>query len=292
MCSHYQAVKEQNKYRRHFGVEPPADMGKLDLWPGYVGTFIRRHAQADVGDEAVPEREALCGLCGLVPHWSHDTQIARHTYNARSETVAAKPSFRDAWKRAQHCVIPADAFFEPDWRSGKAVATRITRTDGEPMGIAGLWAAWKSPKGELMYSYTMLTINADAHPLMRLFQSRGIAPIGRSLRCRRLLRCQRVGFSPPVCLPSADPCGQDCPSFSVLTSLPKMTRRRCPCRSMPMPMPTLPKRYSLSSYSLTKLYSHSKMPSLPMRDASAMCSPPQCGSSAVQNCLLRSCGAL
>ena len=169
MCSHYQAVKDREHYQREFGVAPPADMGKSDLWPGYLGTFIRRHPQADVGDEAVPEREALTGLFGLVPHWSPDTKITKHTYNARSETVAAKPSFREAWKRAQHCIIPADAFFEPDWRSGQAVPTRIERADGEPMGLAGLWSAWNSPQGDFVYSFTMLTINATQHPLMHRF---------------------------------------------------------------------------------------------------------------------------
>jgi putative SOS response-associated peptidase YedK len=169
MCSHYQALKERERYLRHFGVEPPQEPGKLDLWPGYLGAFIRRHLHADVGDDAVPESEALSGLFGLVPHWATDTKITRSTYNARSETVAEKPSFRDAWKRGQHCIIPADAIYEPDWRSGKAIATRIERADGEPMGIAGLWSSWKSPKGDTVFSYTMLTINADDHPLMRMF---------------------------------------------------------------------------------------------------------------------------
>ena len=169
MCSHYQALKEQDKYLRYFGVEPPADPSKHDLWPGYLGAFIRRHPNSDVGDEAVPPREALTGLFGLVPHWSQDTKIARHTFNARSETVAEKPSFRDAWKRTQHCIIPAEAIFEPDWRSGKSVPTRIVRADGEPLGIAGLSSSWKSPKGVIVHSYTMLTVNADEHPLMRMF---------------------------------------------------------------------------------------------------------------------------
>lgn len=169
MCSHYQAIKERERYLRHFGVEPPADMGKHDLWPGYSGTFIRRHPHADVGDEAVPQREALNGLFGLVPHWSPDIKITRFTYNARSETVASKPSFRDAWKHAQHCIIPADAHFEPDWRSGRPVSARISLADGEPMGIAGLWSRWKSPQGEIVHSYTMLTVNAANHPLMRYF---------------------------------------------------------------------------------------------------------------------------
>jgi len=169
MCSHYQALKERDRYWRHFGVEPPADLIRLDMWPGYLGAFIRRHPHADVGDEAVPPREALAGVFGLVPHWSQDTKISKHTYNARSETVAEKPSFRDAWCKGQHCIIPAEAFFEPDWRSGEAVPTRIARADGEPLGIAGLWSVWKSTKGEWMHSYTMLTINADEHPLLRLF---------------------------------------------------------------------------------------------------------------------------
>jgi len=173
MCSHYQGVKDQERFRRHFGVAMPPDPGREDLWPGYVGSFIRRHPMAEVGDEAVPPLETLTGLFGLVPHWSADTKIARHTYNARSETVAVKPSFRDAWKHAQHCIIPAEAFFEPDWRSGRAIATRIASAEGEPLGIAGLWARWRSPQGELVHSFTMLTINADAHPLMQQFHKPG-----------------------------------------------------------------------------------------------------------------------
>lgn len=139
------------------------------MWPGHLGAFIRLHPFADVGDEAVPEREALLGSFGLIPHWATDTHIARQTYNARTETVAIKPSFRDAWRKDQHCIIPADAIYEPDWRTGKAIPTRISRADGEPMGIAGLWSSWKSPKGDIVYSFTMLTINADDHPLVNQF---------------------------------------------------------------------------------------------------------------------------
>ncbi len=83
--------------------------------------------------------------------------------------MATKPSFREAWKRAQHCIIPAQAIYEPDWRSGKAIPTRIERSDGRPMGIAGLWSVWKSPQGDWVHSYTMLTTIADTHPLMNQF---------------------------------------------------------------------------------------------------------------------------
>ncbi|KPW36306.1 Orf14 [Pseudomonas coronafaciens pv. atropurpurea] len=54
-------------------------------------------------------------------------------------------SFRHAWRHAQHCIIPAVAIYEPDWRSGKTVVTRIARADGELLGIAGLWEQWRDP---------------------------------------------------------------------------------------------------------------------------------------------------
>ena len=131
MCSHYQAIKERERFFRLFGVYPPDADGKFDMWPGYTGVMVRRPREADAGDEAVPPVEAVAGLFGLLPHWAKDAKLARNTFNARSETVHEKPSFRDAWRRNQHCIIPAEAIFEPDWRSGKAVATRIARADGE-----------------------------------------------------------------------------------------------------------------------------------------------------------------
>lgn len=169
MCSHYIAVKEASRLQRHFRVELSETPGKLDLWPGYLGSFVRRHPNVDAADEAVPERECVGGVFGMIPHWATDSKIARNTFNSRSETAAEKPSFRDAWRKAQHCVIPAEAIFEPDWRSGKAIPTMITRKSGDPLGVAGLWASWKSPKGETVHSFTMLTINAEHHPLMRQF---------------------------------------------------------------------------------------------------------------------------
>jgi hypothetical protein len=51
-------------------------MSKFDVWPGYAASFIRRPREANVGDEAVPEREALAGQFGLIPHWATDTKIA------------------------------------------------------------------------------------------------------------------------------------------------------------------------------------------------------------------------
>lgn len=167
MCSHYESLKAPIQFKLDFGVDLP-EGSKADVWPGYATSFIRRPLLADVGDEAVPQREALLGMFGLIPHWAKETTIGRRTYNARTETVHEKPTFRDAWRRAQHCIIPAAAIYEPDWRSGKAKATRIARADGKPMGIAGLWDKCSLPSGDV-HSFTMLTMNADDHPVMQNF---------------------------------------------------------------------------------------------------------------------------
>lgn len=104
-------------------------------------------------------------MFGMAPHWD-DHKFAPQTYNARTETVASKPSFRNAWKRKQFCIIPAANFFEPNYETGKPVRWRIERADGTPVAIAGIWEY--RPADQLL-SFSMLTINADGHPLMQRF---------------------------------------------------------------------------------------------------------------------------
>ena len=112
------------------------------MWPRYPGVFIRRQVEHDVGDDAVPEREAVTGRWGLISAMTKadglDKSGKLSTFNARSETAAKSFTFGNAWRRARHCIIPADAIFEPDWLSGTAVATRFTRAASAPLGIAGL----------------------------------------------------------------------------------------------------------------------------------------------------------
>lgn len=142
---------------------------KATVWPGYLAPIIRLEGGTPVLEMA---------RFGLVPHWAKDLQISRSTFNARSETVAQKPSFRDAWRRGQFCIVPAQAIFEPDWRTGRAVDTRIWRRDNRPLYIAGLWDAWHEPatlasdlgrQAQTHYSFTMLTLAAEEHELFRNF---------------------------------------------------------------------------------------------------------------------------
>jgi putative SOS response-associated peptidase YedK len=171
MCARYDSVLNASRLQQFFKVRGLRDFAqKPEVFPGLSAPFIRRPREYGSGDEAVPQREVLVGRFGLLPHWAKDEKLCKSTYNARSETVATKPAFRDAWKRAQHCIIPVEAFWEPDWRSGRCVWTRIGRPDSAPLGIAGLWSWWPAPgSDEEVHSFTMVTINADDHPFMRNF---------------------------------------------------------------------------------------------------------------------------
>lgn len=111
---------------------------------------------------------------GLIPAWAKDGKIARHTYNARSETAAEKPSYRTAWRHRQYGLVLVDNFYEPSYESGRAVRWKIELASGDPFGIACLWDRWTDPaSGELMVSFSMLTVNADEHPVMRQFHKSG-----------------------------------------------------------------------------------------------------------------------
>lgn len=163
MCSNYIPSKREG-LPVHFGVDAPADDWKEEAFPGYLAPIVR------LADDGSGEPEGILACFGMVPHWA-DLKLARHTYNARSETAAAKPSFRHAVAKRQRCIVPADAIFEPCYETGRAVRWRIASSDGLPLAIAGLWE-WRpngGPDDRPLCSFTMLTINADTHPLMRRF---------------------------------------------------------------------------------------------------------------------------
>ncbi|PLP98016.1 SOS response-associated peptidase family protein [Cupriavidus pauculus] len=114
--------------------------------------------------------------------------------------------------------LPATAFYEPNWETGKAVRWKIGLPGGEPFAIAGLWRAW--PDGAV--SFTMPTLNADSHPLMKRFhkpgdEKRGVVLLPREdwedwLHCRdpevartmlRLLPAEQLVAEPAPVLPRA-----------------------------------------------------------------------------------------
>jgi putative SOS response-associated peptidase YedK len=93
---------------------------------------------------------------GLIPYWCTDPKGGRKPINAKSETVATLPTFKDAYRR-RRCILPVDAFYE--WKASKggkqpyAIATK----DRSPFGIAGIWENWKNPDGEWVRTFAILT---------------------------------------------------------------------------------------------------------------------------------------
>lgn len=167
MCSNYRPVTRLDRLLTFFGVERKLDEAPDDVFPLGVAPFIKR-AEAGSGNRIVED-----GIFGLLPAFTKELAFGRRTYNARSETVARLPSFKDAWLRGQRCVIPAECIYEPSWETGRAVRWRIGQAGDVPMGIAGIYYEWIAPDGKRLYTFAMLTVNADDHPVMRRFHRPG-----------------------------------------------------------------------------------------------------------------------
>lgn len=97
---------------------------------------------------------------GLIPFWAKDIKIGSRLINARIETVAEKGSFKHALK-SRRCLVPFDGFYE--WQKTKdgKQPYRIITTNQEIFSIAGLWEKWKSPEGEEVMSFTLITMPAN-----------------------------------------------------------------------------------------------------------------------------------
>jgi putative SOS response-associated peptidase YedK len=107
------------------------------------------------------EREAALLKWGLIPSWAKDDSMSARLINARSETVAEKPAFREAFRR-NRCVIPADGAYE--WKrggGGRKQPFYFRMRDGRPFGFAGLWDRWSGQDGEVIESCTILTTEAN-----------------------------------------------------------------------------------------------------------------------------------
>ena len=204
MSTQYECLKSADLYAEAFGISLPETLLGKEVWPRQQGFFIRKAAAPEVdlrGSEstgaALPEPSGLVelseaaapaapsaalvlqlvqGQFGLVPTWVKSASDAklRSTKLAvtRYETMSTATPTRETWLNAQRCIIPMQAFLEYDWRSGKAVSTRIARVDGKPLGVAGLWECWTQGVEEIV-SFTLLTVNANSHALMNRYGQNG-----------------------------------------------------------------------------------------------------------------------
>jgi putative SOS response-associated peptidase YedK len=172
MCCRYVLLAQH--YRdvlARLGIAAPAEfLSRYNIAPGSDIPLVRTTASAPSPSNprtpparGAPARAAAQLRWGLVPAW------ARHAdgellVNARAETLAAKPSFRDAF-RARRCVIPASGFYE--WEAiGRARRPWLfRRRDEQPFGLAGLWETWRAPDGAVLETCAVVT--TEPNDLMR-----------------------------------------------------------------------------------------------------------------------------
>jgi putative SOS response-associated peptidase YedK len=160
MCGRYRLSRRKQIIEEHFdAVSGDEDWSpRYNVAPTQPVPIIRQHSKE-------PRRELSLVRWGLIPWWAKDTSGSAMMINARSETAATKPAFRDALK-SKRCIVPADGFYE--WvRLGQKTRTGkqpfcFEVNDGELFAFAGIWDRWKSPNGTWIESCSILTTTANA----------------------------------------------------------------------------------------------------------------------------------
>jgi putative SOS response-associated peptidase YedK len=156
MCGRYRLSRRKQILEEHF----LADWDELEWHPRYniaptqPVPIIRQNPKESV-------REISLVRWGLIPSWSKDSSSAAKMINARSETAATLPAFRDAMK-SRRCLIPADGFYEWQKQGKTKQPYSFEVNDGELFAFAGLWDRWKDPNGQWIKSCSILTTTPNA----------------------------------------------------------------------------------------------------------------------------------
>ncbi len=160
MCARYTTTKITAESLRE-------ELGILDVPEGVLEP---RYNIAPTEDAPIVlesrEGERRVGLArfGLVPHWAKDLKIGTRFLNARMESVEKTPAFRDAFAR-HRCLVLADGFYEWHAEGKVKVPHWFHASDRGLIAFAGLWAVWRSPEGERVTSFTILTRPAEGPAL-------------------------------------------------------------------------------------------------------------------------------
>ena len=139
MCGRYALHTQPEVAALAFGLsQVPAYAPRYNIAPTAKVLVVR----APEGALGVRDREAALVRWGLVPRWAKDPSIGAKMNNARAETVAEKPSFREAYRK-RRCLIPANGFFEWKSEGGRKQPYYVFPASGELFAFAGLWEQWK-----------------------------------------------------------------------------------------------------------------------------------------------------
>jgi putative SOS response-associated peptidase YedK len=154
MCGRYFLHSSADKLAKLFGEMPmPLLEPRYNIAPTQPVPIVRQDHNGRC--------EMVLVRWGLIPAWSKGPDSRFSMINARVETVAQKPAYRNAF-RYRRCLVPADGFYE--WRSagGKKQPFVLRPSDGRPLALAGLWEHWQDADGNELASCTILVGEADA----------------------------------------------------------------------------------------------------------------------------------
>ena len=166
VCSHFHSVTDALAFKSSFGIALPLCKQHKNVLAGTKSFFIKKRSGSFSEDRDSPEKDVGLGFFGLTPQWSGTTSD-QAAYNTPYETIHRNAVFAQAWNAGKRCIIPASAIFEPDSKSGRIKEACISRIDGTPLGIAGIWWSISLPDGKFVECFTMLTVDAEDYPLMQ-----------------------------------------------------------------------------------------------------------------------------
>jgi putative SOS response-associated peptidase YedK len=153
MCGRFTRFHKPEEIAERFDVETieEAAILRYNIAPSQIIPVIRQ----------IEKREMIACKWGLVPFWAKDPKIGNKMINAKGETLAQKSSFKNALAR-RRCLIPADGFYE--WQKlekGQKQPIYIRLHDNKLFAFAGLYEEWKSPEGEKLRTFTIITVEPN-----------------------------------------------------------------------------------------------------------------------------------
>ena len=158
MCGRARLSSDVSEIRLVFSLPPARPLPNFaptwNLAPTDPLPIVRRDPRAG-------ERSLDIARWGLVPFWAKDIKIGYSTFNAKCEGIADRPAFKEPFRR-RRCLVPFDNFYE--WKKlegGDKQPYAIARADRGLMAVAGLWDNWRSPAGEWVRSFTVVTTAAN-----------------------------------------------------------------------------------------------------------------------------------
>ncbi len=156
MCGRFRLSRRKQIIEEQFEAQPWDDdwNPRYNIAPTQPVPVIRQHPKE-------PVRQISSMRWGLIPNWARDASIASGTINAKSETAATKPAFRDPL-RLRRCLIPADGFYEWARHGASKQPYCFEVNEGELFAFAGIWDGWRDSNGNWVKTCSILTTTPNA----------------------------------------------------------------------------------------------------------------------------------